>query len=49
MQGLGAAVRVWLTFSGAIKTTVVMTPSETGTMREMLDKATRSVRDWTGR
>ncbi len=45
MQGLGAAARVWLTFSGAIKTTVVMTNRETGTMRELLDKATRSVRN----
>jgi hypothetical protein len=42
-QGLGAASRVWLTFSGALKTTVVMTNGETGTLRELLDKATLRV------
>ena len=45
MQGLGDAARVWLTFNGAIKTTVVMTDGETGTMRELLGKAARSVVD----
>jgi hypothetical protein len=41
-QGLGAAARIWLTFNGATKTTVVMTNGETGTIRELLDKATLS-------
>ena len=40
-QGLGSESRVWLTFSGAITTTAVMTHGETGTMRELLDRATR--------
>jgi hypothetical protein len=35
MQGLGDAARVWLTFNGAIKTTVVMTDGETGTMHPL--------------
>jgi hypothetical protein len=39
-QGLGRAGRVWLTFNGAIKTTVVMTDGETGQLGELLDKAT---------
>lgn len=42
-QGLGSAGRVWLTFSGAIKTTAVMTNGETGTLQELLDRATLSV------
>jgi hypothetical protein len=42
-QGVGSEARVWLTFSGAIQTTAVMTHGETGTMRELLGKATRSV------
>jgi hypothetical protein len=42
-QGLGAAARVWLTFSGAIKTTAVMTNGETGTLQELLDRATLRV------
>ena len=41
-QGLGSESRIWLTFSGAITTTAVMTHGETGTMRELLGKATRS-------
>lgn len=39
-QGLGSSGRVWLTFDGAIKTTVVMTNGETGQLGELLDKAT---------
>jgi hypothetical protein len=39
-QGLGNAGRVWLTFNGAIKTTVVMTDLETARLGELLDKAT---------
>ncbi len=39
-QGLGIDARVWLTFDGAIKTTVVMTDAETGELRELLGKAT---------
>ena len=39
-QGLGSAGRVWLTFNGAIKTTVVMTDLETAQLGELLDKAT---------
>ncbi len=39
-QGLGRDGRVWLTFNGAIKTTVVMTNGETGQLSELLDKAT---------
>lgn len=38
-RGLGHAGRVWLTFDGAIKTTVVMTNAETEQMGELLDKA----------
>lgn len=38
-QGLGRDGRVWLTFNGAIKTTVVMTNGETGQLSELLDKA----------
>jgi hypothetical protein len=38
-QGLGSAGRVWLTFNGAIKTTVVMTDGETAQLSELLDKA----------
>lgn len=39
-QILDSGARVWLTFSGAITTTAVMTDGETGTMRELLGKAT---------
>jgi hypothetical protein len=42
-QGLGSGGRVWLTFSGAIRTTVVMTNGETGVLRELLDKSTLGV------
>jgi hypothetical protein len=38
-QGLGRDGRVWLTFNGAIKTTVVMTNPETAQLTELLDKA----------
>ena len=39
-QGLGPDGRVWLTFNGAIKTTVVMTNPETAQLWELLNKAT---------
>jgi hypothetical protein len=39
-QGTGQSGRVWLTFNGAIKTTVVMTDGETAQLSELLDKAT---------
>jgi hypothetical protein len=40
-QGLGRDGRVWLTFNGSIKTTVVMINGETGQLGELLDhKAT---------
>jgi hypothetical protein len=39
-QGVGPSGRVWLTFNGALKTTVVMTDRETAELRELLDKAT---------
>ncbi|MGH3813006.1 MAG: hypothetical protein ACRDUV_11185 [Pseudonocardiaceae bacterium] len=39
-QGFGRDGRTWLTFDGAIKTTVVMTNAETGQLGELLDKAT---------
>jgi biotin-(acetyl-CoA carboxylase) ligase len=39
-QGRGSAGRVWLTFNGAIKTTVVMTNPETAQLGKLLDKAT---------
>jgi hypothetical protein len=38
-QGLGSNGRVWLTFDGGIRTTTVMTDSETGELIELLDKA----------
>lgn len=38
-QGTGSNGRVWLTFHGAIKTTVVMTDPETVELGELLDKA----------
>ncbi len=40
-QGSGTAGRVWLTFWGAIRTTVAMTDGEAGELIELLDKATR--------
>jgi hypothetical protein len=43
-QGLGSAGRVWLTFNGAIKTTVVMTNPETVQLCELLTKATMARR-----
>ena len=39
-QGTGQSGRVWLTFNGAIKTTVVMTNPETVQLCELLNKAT---------
>jgi hypothetical protein len=39
-QGLGRDGRVWLTFNGAIKTTVVMTNPEMVQLCELLNKAT---------
>ena len=39
-QGFGAASRVWVTFDGAIKTTVVLTDPETEKLRELCDEAT---------
>lgn len=39
-QGLDRAGRVWLTFNGAIKTTVVMTDPETRQLADLLSKAT---------
>jgi hypothetical protein len=38
-RGLGQAGRVWLTFNGAIKTTVVMTDLETEQLMELLGDA----------
>lgn len=38
-QGLGSNGRVWLTFDGAIKTTVVMTDPETVELGKLLDAA----------
>ena len=38
-QGLGRDGRVWLTFNGAIKTTVVMTDPETVQLCELLNEA----------
>ncbi|MGH3935899.1 MAG: hypothetical protein ACRDS1_13135 [Pseudonocardiaceae bacterium] len=40
-QGLGRDGRVWLTFCGAIKTTVVMTNPEVAELRELLGGATK--------
>jgi hypothetical protein len=39
-QGVGAHGRVWLTFNGAIKTTVVLTDLEAAELRGLLGKAT---------
>ncbi|MGH3870320.1 MAG: hypothetical protein ACRDSR_02190 [Pseudonocardiaceae bacterium] len=38
-QGLGRDGRVWLTFDGAIRTTVVLTDGETGQLIGMLGSA----------
>ncbi|MGH3973491.1 MAG: hypothetical protein ACRDS9_09210 [Pseudonocardiaceae bacterium] len=38
-QGLGRDGRVWLTFNGAIRTTVVLTDGETGQLVRLLDSA----------
>jgi hypothetical protein len=38
-QGLGGAERVWLTFHGALKTTVAMTNPEAAHLAELLTKA----------
>jgi hypothetical protein len=38
-QGLGSAARVWLTFNGAIRTTVVLTNQETTLLCELLSNA----------
>lgn len=43
-RGLGLNARVWLTFSGAIKTTVVMTGSETEELVGLLGDAQRARR-----
>lgn len=40
-RGLGRAGRVWLTFDGAIKTTVVLTDPETGRLIALLGDARR--------
>lgn len=44
-QGMGSAGRVWLTFNGAMRTTVAMTDGETGELIELLDKAMRRKAD----
>jgi hypothetical protein len=41
-RGLGSSARVWLTFSGAIKTTVVMTEPETEELVGLLGDARRA-------
>ncbi len=41
-RGLGSSARVWLTFSGAIKTTVVMTGPETEELVGLLSDAQRA-------
>ncbi|MGH3903315.1 MAG: hypothetical protein ACRDTE_03830 [Pseudonocardiaceae bacterium] len=38
-KGLGQAGRTWLTFDGAIKTTVMLTDPEAGHLAELLDDA----------
>ncbi len=38
-RGLGSSARVWLTFNGAIKTTVVMTDPEAGELVGLLGDA----------
>ncbi|MGH3933373.1 MAG: hypothetical protein ACRDS1_00070 [Pseudonocardiaceae bacterium] len=39
-QGLGRDARVWLTFHGAIQTTVVLTNPEAAELCELIDGAT---------
>lgn len=39
-QGVGRDGRVWLTFHGAIKTTVEMTDPEAAQLRELIGEAT---------
>lgn len=41
-QGVGGDGRVWLTFDGAIKATVVMTDPEAVQLRELIGEATRT-------
>ncbi len=41
-QGLGHAGRAWLTFNGAIKTTVVLTDQEAGQLAGLLGDASRA-------
>jgi hypothetical protein len=41
-RGLGLSARVWLTFNGAIKTTVVMTEPETEELVGLLGDAQRA-------
>ena len=43
-RGLGSSARVWLTFSGAIKTTVVMTSPETEELVGLFNDAQRARR-----
>ncbi|MGH3799101.1 MAG: hypothetical protein ACRDTD_03030 [Pseudonocardiaceae bacterium] len=43
-QGLGRAGRAWLTFNGAIKTTVVLTDQEAGQLAGLLEDAARARR-----
>lgn len=38
-RGMGSTARVWLTFNGAIKTTVVMTDPEAGELVGLLSDA----------
>ena len=38
-QGVGRAGRTWLTFNGAIRTTVVLTDQEAGQLTGLLDDA----------
>lgn len=50
-QGMGNAGRVWLTFNGAIRTTVVLTNQETITLCELLTNAAaarhgKTATDW---
>lgn len=40
-QGVGRDARVWLTFCGALKTTVAMTDEETAELCELLSAATK--------
>jgi hypothetical protein len=40
-QGVGRDGRVWLTFNGAIKTTVQLTDREAARLRELIGEATK--------